>query len=69
MLEIGNDLPNLILSLSQFLLQTAQEFVVLTLCIQEIVVSQLGVHLLELALHFVPLALEFQFVYSCLQFL
>jgi hypothetical protein len=47
MLETGNDLPNLILPLAQFLLQTAQEFVFLALGIEKIVLRQLGILLLE----------------------
>lgn len=63
LLDLGQQLADLVLALAELRLQTPQEFVLLALRVQEIVVGQLGVLLLELALQLVLFAFEYQFVH------
>ena len=57
-------LPHFLCAFSELFLKSANQFVILTFCVCEIVVGQLGVLLFELTFDFVPGAFELQFIHS-----
>ena len=63
-LEFPYFFSDLLFRPSHFLLQAAQQFLILAFGEREIVVGQVAVFLLQLAFDFVPSAFEFEFSHS-----
>ena len=55
-------LPHFLCAFPELFLKSAYQFVILTLCVCEIVVGQLGVLLFELTFDFIPGTFELEFV-------